>query len=109
LSTLTFFHHELFGIRLFAFHCVNNSALLKAMRWMLLAENKFSPILLRCYGRNASGHGFLTAALTLKFPPFPFAFLTSSGALTYKPRRQQRHKRAQAHNSTPYRRQQSFM
>jgi hypothetical protein len=33
----------------------------------------------------------------------------SNGTITYKPRRQQRRQRAQAHNSTPYRRQQSFM
>jgi hypothetical protein len=32
-----------------------------------------------------------------------------NGTITYKPRRQQRRQRAQAHNSTPYRRQQSFM
>jgi hypothetical protein len=32
-----------------------------------------------------------------------------NGTITYKPHRQQRRKRAQAHNSTPYRHQQSFM
>jgi hypothetical protein len=32
-----------------------------------------------------------------------------NGTITYKPHRQQRRKRAQAHNSTLYRRQQSFM
>jgi hypothetical protein len=33
----------------------------------------------------------------------------TNGTITYKPHRQQRRQRAQAHNSTPYRRQQSFM
>jgi hypothetical protein len=32
-----------------------------------------------------------------------------NGTITYKPRRQQRRQCAQAHNSTPYRRQQSVM
>ncbi len=32
-----------------------------------------------------------------------------NGTVTYKPRRQQRRQRAQAHNSTPNSRQQSFM
>jgi hypothetical protein len=35
--------------------------------------------------------------------------LCLNGTITYKPHRQQRRQRAQAHNSTPYRRQQSFM
>jgi hypothetical protein len=36
-------------------------------------------------------------------------FILINGTITYKPRRQQRRQRAQAHNSTPYRHQQSFM
>jgi hypothetical protein len=46
--------------------------------------------------------------LTLSYN-FKYYIYLYNGTITYKPRRQQRRKRAQAHNSTPYRRQQSFM
>jgi hypothetical protein len=46
-----------------------------------------------------------TELFLLIFTPTCF----TNGMITYEPHRQQRSKCAQAHNCTPYRRQQSFM
>jgi hypothetical protein len=59
--------------------------------------------------------GCIMVTSTFTFSPVATLFIRDrkdyliNGTITYKPHRQQRRKRAQAYNSTPYRHQQSFM